>query len=1719
MNFRDVFDEVAAARPDAVAVEYRGLRTTYRELDTRSAALATALAARGVAPGTLVGLAASASPDFPVALLAVLRAGCAWLPLDPGYPAERLSYMIEDSGISLVIADPATAGRLPARGIEFLDPTGSPATAPATPPAATPAGGNPGVQPRPAIRPEDLAYVIYTSGSTGRPKGVELTHRGLVHLARAQARTFGVAPGDRILQFAPTSFDASVFEVVMALSAGATLVLADRADIPPGPELADALRDLRITLVTLPPSVLATLPVVPLPDLAVLVCAGEALPEQSAARWLPGRRVFNAYGPTETTVWATVAELAPGGGKPRIGRPVPGAHTLVLDERLRPVPPGTPGELAIGGAGVARGYRGRPGLTAERFVPDPAGSGGRVYRTGDLVVQHPDGELEFIGRTDHQAKIRGFRVEPAEIAHHLAEHPEVADAVVTVRETSAGPELVGYAAGPGLNRTGPDADRLRGYLAGRLPAHLVPAAVVVLERMPLTPSGKIDRRRLPAPDRPATAAGDDPSTGPATPTERDLARILGELLGGGPVAQEADFFALGGHSLLAGRFAARVREELGRELSLQAVYETPTVRAMARLLDGGPDPADRPGSRRPAPAVPAIRPTGTADGEAVPLSFPQERVWYLEQLAPGNLAYNAQATIRLHGPLDPRLLRAALTGIVRRNDVFRMAFREVGGVPMQFRQPPVPVRLPLVDLSAVPADERDRRTERIVRETTGHPFDLGAPPLARWVLVRHAADDHTLVHVEHHLVHDGWSFAVFLRELRDGYQVLAEGRTPVDRPDPLSYADFARWQRSWLTGDALAAQLDHWAVELDGAPPALELPTDRPRPAVQSFAGAALRVDLPAGLSRRLRAFSRAGAVTLYTTMLSGFAALLSRHSGQRDLVVGTGAANRRLAEVEELIGMVVNTLPLRFDLTAAATFAELVRQVHATTARAHEWQDVPLDRLVEALQLPRDPTRNPLFQVMFSFHDSHIPDLAFAGLTGTVRELHNGSAKTDINVVVLPRAEQRAGRAVPGTEEHGGGDDTITLIWEYATDLFDAATMRSLVDRYLTLLGHALDAPDRPLDRLDLLTPRERQRELAAATGPRTPFPADRTLPELFAECAARHPDAPALVHGPRTLRYAELDERANRLAHLLRARGVDRDVPVGVLLDRGEEMVTALLAVLKAGGAYVPLDPGYPADRLEAMLRDTGAPLVVTRAALRPLIAGRAPVDFLALDEADLAAAPATAPEPRATPGSLAYVLFTSGSTGRPKGVLVEHRSVLRLVRGADYAEFGPGVRMAQVADVSFDALTYELWGALLNGGCVCIVDRDELLAPGGLEEALRRHRITDMFLTSALFTEVMSHRPGTFGGLSHLIVGGDALHPGRVRALLAQSPARRPARLSNGYGPTETTTFAVCHPVEELPDDAGSVPIGRPIANTTAYVLDERLAPVPPGVPGELYIGGPGVARGYASRPADTAQRFLPDPFAADGSRMYRTGDTVRRRSDGALDFLGRADHQVKIRGYRVEPGELETVLTGHPAVGQAAVVVDDDPRGRRLVAYVAPPPGGALPSAAELRSFLVGTLPPFLLPAAYGLLPALPLTPSGKIDRAALPAVDDAVPPAGGRPAPRDRTERAVTERMADLLGVTGLGVTDDFFALGGNSLLAMRLVAGLGEDFGVRIRLSRFLADPTAARLAAEVRSAPRHHVTDGGPTDEERLLARLDELTDDEVAGLLDDMADNEVER
>ncbi|GHH85683.1 hypothetical protein GCM10018793_54650 [Streptomyces sulfonofaciens] len=1653
--FLEMFLRQVAATPSSVAVELADQRLTYAGLEEASARLATRLHAQGVRPGSIVGVFLEPSFDLVVSVVSVIRAGAAWLPLDPSYPQDRLAYMISDSGAQLLLAHGTAAPWLRTCGVPVLDPaggTGEPSAAPAEAPA-----------------PDSAAYVIYTSGSTGRPKGVTLTHGSLANLARAQVAAYGITPGKRVLQFASPSFDASVFELTMALRSGATLVLPPRRDVLYGPGLGEFLRDARITHLTLPPSVLGMVPHTELPDLEVITCAGEALPPHLVERWAPGRRLLNAYGPTETTVWASYAEAEPGGGKPDIGRAIEGATLHVLGDDLRPVPDGGTGELAIGGAGVARGYIGRPGLTADRFAPDPDRPGERVYRTGDLVRRTTGGALDFLGRIDQQVKLHGFRIEPDEVAAVLGRHRDVQDTAVVVGTVGEQDGLLAYVVAPGASPL-----ELRDFARDRLPHYMVPT-IVTIDRLPLTPNGKLDRAALPAPDRASlglTGADDDAAA--RTPVQRRLAEMVAELLGMDDVGIHDDFFTLGGHSLYAGRLAAQIRREFSTEFPISGIYKGPTVAAMAEALAG------------PGTAAPALPPLRKADRKGpLPLSFPQERIWFLEQLSPGNLAYNAQATLEFRGPLDVDALHRTLTEIVRRHEVMRTAFAAVDGTPVQQPLPPMPVHLPVTDLDGLPADEQERRTQEVLRNAVQQPFDLTSPPLVRWALVRHAADLHTLVQVEHHFVHDGWSFGRLLDEMRALYTAFAAG-APSPLPEPaVQYADFAVWQRDWLRGEVLERHIDHWKAHLDGAPFTLDLPTDRPRPRNQSFSGAALRVELPAKLSRALEETSRGAGVTLFSSMLSGFAALMGRYAQVDDMVIGTGVANRRLAETERMLGMVVNTLPLHIDMSGAPGFDALRKRVHGVIVDSSDWQDVPLDRLVDAIRPPRDPSRNPLFQVMFSFHNASVPDLDLGGVGGTVLERHNGTAKMDLNIVVIPRSQQRTGLA-----EHPEGD-RITLIWEYSTALFDEDTMRRMVDHYIRLLETALREPDRPVDRIDLVSPGEVESfEAFNRTG--GVFP-DGLLHELVDAQAVRSPDAVAVVgaDGER-VSYAEVVGRANALAHRLVGLGVGPDVPVGLWMDRSVEMLVSLLGVLKAGGAYVPLDPDVPPARAVTVLTDGRIRFVCTDA-------GRA-VHFVGCGVRAVVCDVLTESMPEAPvvpllPDHLVSVYFTSGSTGRPKGVASTHRGwVNRMWWMQECYGIGPGETVLHKTILSFDDSAVELFWPLITGATVVMLGAGLHRDPRAILESAVRHRVSVLqFVPSMLnlfLDEVAGAGAGVGAGglgcLRHVVSSGEALQPyvvGRFFECLGGTPAR----LYNQWGATEVSIDSTAHTCVVEDVERGAVPLGVPIANNELLVLDDHLNPVPVGVPGDLYLAGVGLARGYWGDPRKTADVFVPHP-GRSGGRLYRTGDQGVRHGDGEITFLGRSDHQIKVRGIRVEPGEIEHVLRSHPVVLEAIVTKwEPTPGDQRLAAYLVLGDGAPDFDALvkDLEADLLGKLPPYLVPGSFTPIAAVPTNANGKLDTKRLP-VPRVVRSARAHTAPVTDTEHLIADIWADVLQHPGPDVHTNFFSLGGHSLLATRTISRLRAALGLNVPLTLLFDHPTIHTMAKAV---------------EELLLQELDEGT------------------
>ncbi|HEX2191027.1 MAG TPA: amino acid adenylation domain-containing protein, partial [Longimicrobiaceae bacterium] len=1520
------------------------------------------------------------------------------------------------------------------------------------------------------------------SGSTGTPKGVLVEHHSLAATFAAAQRAFGFGPGDTMAVLASGAFDIWLFEALLPLTRGARvrMVAAERvADVEAlAGELADA------TMMHAVPALMRQLVEHvaeggrALPALRTCFVGGDAVPPELPARMraaFPGAGVRVLYGPTEGAVVCASVQAGEAEEHRRlVGRPLGNASLYVCDARGGLLPAGVPGELCLGGASVARGYLGRPALTAERWVPDPFGGerGARLYRTGDRVRWGADGVLEFLGRTDAQVKVRGFRIEPGEVEAALAAHPAVREAAVVLRELPGGPALVAYCVpasedgspfSPPPCGEGPG-EGVLSWLRARLPDYMVPSALVALDALPLTPTGKLDRAALPSPQ----GAAEGGYVAPRNPVEELLAGAWAAVLGVERVGARDDFFALGGHSLLATRLISRVREALGVELPLRALFEAPTVAGLAARVEA----LRRGGAATQAPPlVPLPR-----DGRPLPLSFAQQRLWFLDRMEPGSAAYNMPAALRIRGPLDAEALRRSLEGVVRRHEALRTVFRASGGEPAQVVLDPAPFPLETVDLRARPEGEREAELLRRAREEAARPFDLAEGPLIRATLLRLGEEDEALLFTMHHVVSDGWSIDLLVGEVGAFYDALTRGAEPELPELPVQYADYAAWQREWLRGDVLDAQIAYWKGRLAGAPPVLELPTDRRRPAVPSARGAAVGFALPPGAARTLRALSRREGATLFMTLFAGWQALLGRYAGEEDVVSGTAVAGRTRRETEGLIGFFVNTLALRTDLSGDPTVGELLGRVRETVLEAHAHQELPFERLVEELGVRRDLAHTPLFQVVFTLQDAGAgPALRLGGASAEPLAVGTEAVKFDLALSMADEGERLTGRL------------------EYRADLFEAETARRMTGHLAGLLEAMAADPDRRLSEMEWVPPAERRLVVEEWNATARPIP-EETVHALFAEQAARTPAAVALV-GPagERLTYAELDAAANRLANALRRRGVGPETRVGIFMERSVERVTAMLAVLKAGGTYVPLDPAYPPERLAYLAADSGVRVVLAQERLRELVPPGAPETVFVDADRDAVERESALPPAGPTalgPQQLAYVIYTSGSTGTPKGAAVPHRAVVRLVRGADYVRLDAGETLAQITAAGFDVATFEVWGALLNGARL-VVPPPGVPSVARLEELVAREGVTTLWLTSGLFHLVADERPRALAGVRQLLAGGDVLSPDHVRRVLEALPG---VRLVNGYGPTENTTFTTCHAVRAEDPGRASIPIGRPISNTRAYVLDAAMRPTPVGVPGELYAGGAGLARGYLDRPDATAEKWVPDPLGPEpGGRLYRTGDRARWLADGTLEFLGRLDQQVKIRGFRIEPGEVEAALHAHPAVRDAAVVVREDaPGDRRLVAYVVAADGGA-PPAEELRGHLQGRLPEYMLPAAFVALDALPLTPNGKLDRRALPAPEGG--PAREYVAPRTPTETALAALWAELLRVERVGTGDNFFDLGGHSLLLVQLHARLQERWGDGVSITDLFQFSTLGDLARHL-DRPREAPADAHRENLERAESR-----------------------
>jgi amino acid adenylation domain-containing protein len=1720
----ELFEEHVARTPNAAAVVFGESRLTYRELDARANKLAEHLCSLGVRPGAIVGIFMERSPEMIVAVVGILKAGAACLPLNPSYPSGRVAFMLQDSDASAVISQRRLAARLPQTEVHkiFLDDD-----VPMHRDGAVAA----------VVGPEDPAYVIYTSGSTGEPKGVVMPHRALVNLAHWHCTT--ASHSGRVLQFASLTFDVSFQEIFSTLAAGGTLLLlpdATRIDIA---ELGRFIQQNQIERFHLPVVVLQKLAEqfcknpTPLSCVREFMVGGEqlqiTLPIIKLFEQLSDCTLYNHYGPSETHVITSFPLRHPAAkwpALPPLGRPLANAQVYALDGHLQPVPVGVSGELYIGGDCLAHGYLRRPALTAERFIPDPFGGrpGARIYKTGDLVRYLPDGNLEFLGRNDFQVKIRGMRIELGEIEVALRANPLVREAVVTVRtEERSGKTLAAYI----VPQSSPIATKdLREFLKERLPEHMVPAYFVMLQEFPLTSSGKINRLALPTPGEDAGAGAVMDYVAPETAVERVLAGIFAEVLGLARIGALDNFFDLGGHSLMATQVASRIREAFRADLPVRSIFEEPTIRGLARSIlenqsdrrriertaelllalqvsadkeeTSSVDLAERLDGAAPTPETLRLihanelnqAPTRTARTlKTAPLSFAQQRLWFLDQFEPQSILYNLPAALRLKGRLGIAALEASLNEIVRRHESLRTTFGIAEERPVQVVHEPVAWNLPVTDLRQFPGDEREEIATRLVREEAEAPFDLRKGPLLRTKLLRLAENDHILLLTMHHIVSDGWSVQVFIRELAFFYEGFCAGKKPVLADLSWQYTNFSAWQRQWLQGNVLAEQLGYWKQKLAGIPPVLELPLDRPRPPYKTFNGASVAFHVSQKLTQEVIQLGRREGTTLFMMLLSAFYVFLYRYTGQEDLVIGAPIANRNRREIEDLIGFFVNTLVMRTQVSSELTFRELLAKVREVSLEAYAHQDMPFEKLVEELQPERNLSHSPFFQVVFHLQNVLTEELGLSGLSISAINSETKQAKYDL---VLAAFEAEEG---------------LKAVLNYNTDLFEPETIARMATHFQKLLQAAVEAPDQRISRLALLNAEEERQLLFTWNDGKRDYGKDRLVHHAVEEHAQLRPDAIAVRSGSATLTYRELNRRANQLAHRLRKLGVGPEAIVGLCAERSLGMMVALIGILKSGGAYLALDPAYPKSRLAFMLDEARVRVLVTQETLIPQLPdSSAQKIYLDADAQELARESEQDPASGVAPENLAYVIYTSGSTGKPKGIMIEHGSLANYVAWANELMLDDTVKsVPAVQALTFDGSLKQIFSPLLRGIEVRIMDKTEVADPMALLQTLKGQKNVRFSAVPSMWKAVLDAFESDATIPRDLIVrafvGGEELPKSLVDRTFALFPG---LLLWNFYGPSEITATAAA----ALVHAGDRITIGRPIGGKKIHILDSELQPVPIGVNGEIYIGHEGVARGYLQRADLTAESFIPDPFSSDaGARLYRTRDRGRYLADGTIEFLGRYDHQVKVRGFRIELGEIDAALCEHPGLSEAVTLIRTGGDDEKYIAAYTVAARQPAPTAGELRAWLKERLPEYMVPSAWVHLEQLPLTASGKLDRASLPG------PERGRPeldslfvAPRTAIEEMLAQIFAEILSLERAGIDDNFFELGGHSLLTTRVVTRIRKVFSADLPLRRFFERPTVREIAEFLTA----NETRPGQTEEAMaLLRKIESLSVDDLEELL----------
>jgi amino acid adenylation domain-containing protein len=1656
LTLQGLFEEQVEQSPDAVAVASDDEQLTYRELNHRANQLARTLRKHGVGPEILVGVCMDRSPEMIAAMLGILKAGGAYFPLDPDYPQERLSFMLRDGQIPLVLAKRRFVENLPPSMAQVvtLDATWAQ--------ASDESGANP-VSPSTA---QNLAYVMYTSGSTGTPNGVAVCQQSIVRLVH-DPNYAELKATDVVLQLAPPTFDAATFEVWASLLHGGRLVLAPY-EKPSLEQVGETLARHRVSTLWLTSGLFHQLvdhDVDVFGSVRQLLAGGDVLSVSHVRKVLarfPSCRLINGYGPTENTTFTCChsmqGEESASSQTVPIGRPITGTEVFVVDRSQRAVPVGVAGELVTGGTGLARGYLNRPALTAERFVPStPSESAGaRLYKTGDLVRYLESGTIEFLGRLDHQLKIRGFRVELGEIETALTSHPMVRACVVVAQSGSTAKRLIAYlVAGSGGT---PSTTQLREYLGQRLPDYMVPSVFITLDEFPLTVNGKVDRRALPSPDH-SRPELDNRFEAPQPGTEARLAEIWSQLLGVNRVGRHDNFFELGGHSLIGTQVVSRVRQTTGVDVSLRCLFERPTVAALAEWLDTitQQDPHD-------------LMLVPVADDEPQVVSFTQERMWLLEQLISGTPVYNIPAVIRLEGELNASALEQAFNEIRRRHEALRTNFPAVDGQPVPSVSAADACTAPIVDIGGLTRDVQVAALRALTRAEALRPFDLVSDPLLRISLARLGPSEHVLFVTLHHIVSDGWSIGIVMRELAAIYESFASGRSSRLAEPAIQYRTYAHWQRRWLQGGALDEQLAYWKSAMSGARPSIDVPTDRARTSPPSYRGATEVCVLRPDLVKAIGTFGKERGVSPFMVMLTALNVLLFRMTQQADLVVGTVTSGRTRAEVEPLIGCFINFLPLRTKLFGDESAKALLQQVRTTVLEAHAHQECPFQHIVEAVRPDRGNTQNPLFNVAFQFDNYPQTDAFTHTLTASFETPHRQISQLDLRFIA---SETRDGTA---------------LSCEYSTDLFDASTIQRMLQHVCVLLEGIVENPEQRISDLTLLTEDEGQQLLTDWNRTSAAYPENRCLHELFEVRVAEQPDAIALAFEDERWSYGEVDARANQVARYLRDRGAGLETRVGICVSRSPDLVVGLLGILKSGAAFVPIDPTYPPERLAVIVQNAGIDLALTQDDLRAVLEDRvASVVSLDGDQSQIARESPNALCLESTPDQLAYTIYTSGSTGTPKGVLIPHRGVLNNIWDLNTSfDVGPDDRLMLLSSLSFDMSVYEVFGTLAAGGCLVIPGAADARDPVRWTRLMVRHFVTVWNSAPALLGMLVEYLEtegrGAPPALRLAILGGDWIPvtlPDRLRALVDGLQF-----ISLG-GATEASIHSTIYPVGPVDPGWKSIPYGRPMVNQRCYVLDENLQPLPVGVPGELHL------------------------FEPAGSRLYKTGDQVIHTAEGYLRLLGRLDFQVKIRGLRIELGDIESALRRHEAVTEAVVVARNDERGDKcLVAYVVAPGADDL-LIADLRRFLGAQLPGYMVPAAFVALDALPISPNGKVDRKALPAFTTlTMEPEDVYVAPRTPVEKLVAHVWGEVLKIDSVSRAANFFDLGGHSLLATRVMVRLHDALPFELPLRVLFQSPTVEGLAESIR---QYGQTEGiDPASLEDIVAEVDSLSDEEVQQMLD---------